>query len=162
MLIDAVGPARMPFVIFVTAFDNYALRAFDVHALDYLLEAVRSGSLPLGADPGARAHRAVDPTASSNAGCSQLVHGLKPPAHPLERFVVKASGRVFFVRASEIEWIEAAGNYVKLHVGAETHLFRETMNAVEEKLDPDLFYRIHRSPHREHRTRAGAAALVQR
>ena len=75
----------------------------------------------------------------------ELVHGLKPAAHPLERFVVKASGRVFFVRASEIEWIEAAGNYVKLHVGAESHLFRETMNAVEEKLDPDLFYRIHRS-----------------
>ena len=70
---------------------------------------------------------------------------LKPTVPRLERFVIKAGGRVFFVRASEIDWIEAAGNYVKLHVGTDAHLFRETMNALEAQLDPDLFFRIHRS-----------------
>ena len=75
----------------------------------------------------------------------ELVQDLKPNPQKLERFVIKSGGRVFFVRASEIDWIEAAGNYVKLHVGAETHLFRETMNAIEAQLDPDSFFRIHRS-----------------
>jgi two-component system, LytTR family, response regulator len=143
-LIEAIGPERMPCVIFVTAFDTYALRAFGVRALDYLLK-------PFDRE---RFHAALTRAKEQIEGRSngdlerrlrELVDGLKPAAQPLERFVVKASGRVFFVRASEIEWIEAAGNYVKLHVGAESHLFRETMNAVEDKLDPDLFYRIHRS-----------------
>jgi two-component system LytT family response regulator len=143
-LIDAVGPGRMPSVIFVTAFDNYALRAFDVRALDYLLkpfdrDRFRSAVMR------AREHIEGRSEGELERRLLELVHGLKPAAHTLERFVVKAGGRVFFVRASEIEWIEAAGNYVKLHVGTETHLFRETMHAVEDKLDPDLFYRIHRS-----------------
>src|SRR4051794_2630946 len=143
-LIDTVGPERMPCVIFVTAFDNYALRAFEVRALDYLLKPFDRDRFRA-AVTRAREHIAGRSEGALERRLLELVHGLKPAAHLLERFVVKASGRVFFVRASEIEWIEAAGNYVKLHVGAETHLFRETMNAVEEKLDPDLFYRIHRS-----------------
>src|SRR5829696_212577 len=61
-----------------------------------------------------------------------------------DRFVVKSGGRIFFVRTGEIDWIEAAGNYVKLHVGNDSHLIRETMNAVEAKLSPDMFVRIHR------------------
>jgi two-component system LytT family response regulator len=143
-VIDSIGVERMPFVIFVTAFDRYALRAFDVHALDYLLK-------PFDRD---RFHdaltRARDQIARRSTGdlerrLLELVQDLKPAPHPLERFVVKAGGRVFFVRADEIEWIEAAGNYVKLHVGSDVHLFRETMNAIEAKLDPDLFFRIHRS-----------------
>jgi two-component system LytT family response regulator len=74
-----------------------------------------------------------------------LMQGLRPHANRLERFVIKSGGRVFFVRSDEIDWIEAAGNYVKLHVGGEAHLFRETMSALEAQLDPDRFYRIHRS-----------------
>ena len=70
---------------------------------------------------------------------------LKPAHQKLERFVIKSGGRVFFVRSEEIDWIEAAGNYVKLHVGTDAHLFRETMNALEARLNPDTFYRIHRS-----------------
>ena len=62
---------------------------------------------------------------------------LKPTPHAVDRFVVKSGGRVFFVRAEEIDWVEAAGNYVKLHVGTETHLLRETMNAIESQLDPE-------------------------
>jgi two-component system, LytTR family, response regulator len=143
-LIEAIGPARMPCVIFVTAFDNYALRAFDVRALDYLLKPFDRDRFHTAL---ARAREHIERGASGELErrLLELVHDLKPATHFLERFVVKAGGRVFFVRASEIEWIEAAGNYVKLHVGGDTHLFRETMNAVERTLDPDVFYRIHRS-----------------
>ncbi|MDQ3212364.1 MAG: response regulator, partial [Acidobacteriota bacterium] len=143
-LIEAIGAQRMPFVIFVTAFDNYALRAFDVHALDYLLK-------PFDKDRFRKAlSRARDQLERRSSGdlekhLLELMHGRKPPPHPLDRFVVKASGRIFFVRPAEIEWIEAAGNYVKLHVGTDAHLFRETMNAVEARLDADVFFRIHRS-----------------
>ena len=143
-VIDAVGADRMPFVIFVTAFDRYALRAFDVHALDYLLKPFDRDRFR---DALARARDQIERRAGGDLErrLLELVQDLKPAPQPLERFVVKAGGRVFFVRADEIEWIEAAGNYVKLHVGSDAHLFRETMNAIEAKLDPALFFRIHRS-----------------
>jgi two-component system LytT family response regulator len=143
-VIETVGPARMPLVVFVTAFDRYALRAFDVHALDYLLK-------PFDRDRFQQAlgRARVQLERRSNGDLErrllELVQDLKPASQRLERFVVKSGGRVFFVRAEEIDWIEAAGNYVKLHVGAEAHLFRETMNTLEAQLDPDVFFRIHRS-----------------
>jgi len=143
-VIDAIGPARMPFVIFVTAFDRYALRAFDVHALDYLLKPFDRDRFreALG-----RAREQIDRPSGGDLErrLLALVSDLKPGPQPLERFVIKSAGRVFFVRAAEIEWIEAAGNYVKLHVGSQTHVFRETMNALEARLDPEVFFRIHRS-----------------
>ena len=143
-VIDAVGPDRMPLVVFVTAFDKYALRAFDVHALDYLLKPFdreRFGQA-LG-----RARQQLERRSSGDLErrLLELVQDLKGTSQRLERFVIKAGGRVFFVRSDEIDWIEAAGNYVKLHVGADAHLFRETMNALESQLNPDTFYRIHRS-----------------
>lgn len=143
-VIEAIGAAQMPFVIFVTAFDRYALRAFDVHALDYLLKPFDRDRFR---DALARARERVE--TKSNGDLERrllaLVNDLKPGPQRLERFVIKAGGRVFFLRADDIEWIEAAGNYVKLHVGAETHVFRETMNALESRLDPGKFFRIHRS-----------------
>ena len=143
-VIEAIGPARMPFVIFVTAYDKYALRAFDVHALDYLLKPFDRERF---AQAIVRARQQLDRRASGELErrLLELMQDLKPTVPRLERFVIKAGGRVFFVRASEIDWIEAAGNYVKLHVGTDAHLFRETMNALEAQLDPDLFFRIHRS-----------------
>lgn len=143
-VIEAIGAERMPFVVFVTAFDRYALRAFDVHALDYLLKPFDRDRFR---DSLGRAREQIE--RRSNGDLEKrllaLVNDLKPGPQPLERFVIKSAGRVFFVRADEIEWIEAAGNYVKLHVGAEAHLFRETMNALEARLDPAVFFRIHRS-----------------
>ena len=143
-VIQSIGPERMPFVIFVTAYDRYALRAFDVHAIDYLLkpfdrERFQQALL--------RARQQLDRRTNGDLErrLLQLVQDLKPAPQRLERFVIKAGGRVFFVRSDEIDWIEAAGNYVKLHVGAEAHLFRETMNALESQLDPDTFFRVHRS-----------------
>jgi two-component system, LytTR family, response regulator len=143
-VIETVGADRMPFVIFVTAFDRYALRAFDVHAIDYLLKPFDRDRFR---DALARAREQIDRRTEGDLEqrLLALVNDLKPGPQPLERFVVKSAGRVFFVRTREIEWIEAAGNYVKLHVGHETHLFRETMNALEARLDPAMFFRIHRS-----------------
>src|SRR3954470_13225578 len=143
-VIDAVGADKMPFVVFVTAYDRYALRAFDVHALDYLLKPFDRERFrqALG-----RARQQIERRSGGDLEqrLIALVKDLKPAQSKVDRFVVKAGGRVFFVRNDEIDWIEPAGNYVKLHVGSDTHLFRETMNSVEARLDPDLFFRIHRS-----------------
>ncbi len=143
-VIEHVGPDRMPFVIFVTAYDRYALRAFDVHALDYLLKPFDRERFRQAI---ARARQQLERRTGGDLEqrLIALVKDLKPAQSRVDRFVVKSGGRVFFVRNDEIDWIEAAGNYVKLHVGTDSHLFRETMNSVEARLDPDLFFRIHRS-----------------
>ena len=143
-VIEAIGPARMPLVVFVTAFDQYALRAFDVHALDYLLKPFDRERFHE-ALVRARQHLERRTNGDLERRLLELVQDLTPATQRLERFVIKAGGRVFFVRSDEIDWIEAAGNYVKLHVGSDSHLFRETMNSVESRLNPDIFFRIHRS-----------------
>jgi two-component system, LytTR family, response regulator len=142
-VIEAVGPEHMPAVIFVTAYDRYALRAFDVSALDYLLKPFDRERFQQAL---ARARHGLHD--SSRADLEQrllaLVKDLKQTPQRVDRFVVKSGGRVYFVRTEEIDWVEAAGNYVKLHVGDQTHLVRETMTAMEAQLDPDAFVRIHR------------------
>jgi two-component system LytT family response regulator len=143
-LIEAVGIDKMPFVVFVTAYDRYALRAFDVHALDYLLKPFDRERFHAAL---ARAQAQMDRNNTSGdieRRLAAIVQDLKPAKARTDRFVVKSGGRIFFVRTAEIDWIEAAGNYVKLHVGTDSHLIRETMNAVETKLSPDMFVRIHR------------------
>jgi two-component system, LytTR family, response regulator len=142
-VIERVGVAQMPPVVFVTAYDRYALRAFDVHALDYLLKPFDRERFQQ------TLSRARQQMERKDAGelerrLLELVQDLRSSPPRPERFVIKSGGRVFFVRTDEIDWVEAAGNYVKLHVGNEAHLLRETMNALEAQLDPDLFYRIHR------------------
>lgn len=145
-VIEDVGADRMPTVVFVTAYDQYALRAFEVHALDYLLK-------PFGKDRFQQtlrhAREALDRRRAGDLGrrLLALVHDAKPDqeaARP-DRLVVKSGGRVFFVKTDEIDWIEASGNYVRLHLGEEAHLFRETMNHMEARLDARRFVRIHRS-----------------
>ena len=160
-VIEAIGPARMPPVVFVTAYDRYALRAFDVRALDYLLK-------PFDRDRFQQAlGRARQQLQQQSQGelerrLLELVNDLREPPQRVDRFVVKSGGRVYFVRTEEIDWIEAAGNYVKLHVGGEAHLLRETMTAIEAQLDPDVVLPDPSLPHREHRAGARAAAVVQR
>jgi len=143
-VIKSLDPKTVPTVVFVTAYDQYALQAFDVHALDYLLKPFNRERL----------HRAVvharELIENKNRGkmderLASLIADLKTGKKYLERLVVKSVGRVFFLRTDEIDWIEAAGNYLKLHIGRESHLIRETMNSIEAKLDPDKFLRIHRS-----------------
>jgi two-component system, LytTR family, response regulator len=143
-VVRALDPEETPTVIFVTAYDRYALQAFEVHALDYLLK-------PFNRD---RMHRAVKRARDHidrrglmglDERLAALIADLRGEKKYLDRLVVKAVGRVFFLKADEIDWIEAAGNYVKLHSGRESHMIRETMNGIEAKLDPDKFLRIHRS-----------------
>jgi two-component system LytT family response regulator len=142
-VVAALGSDPLPLFVFVTAFDKYALKAFDVHALDYLLKPFDRDRF-LQALARARHQLERPSNGDLRRRLLALVHDLEPSPPRLERFVIKSGGRVFFVRADEIDWIEAAGNYVKLHVGADTHLFRETMNAVESQLPSETFYRIHR------------------
>ena len=143
-VIRNIGADRMPTVVFVTAYDEYALQAFEVHALDYLLK-------PFGKDRFQEtlkhARESLERRRAGDLGrrLLALVHDLKPEQQRLDRLVVKSGGRVFFLRTDEIDWIEAAGNYVRLHLGEESHLFRETMNGMESRLDGRRFVRIHRS-----------------
>ena len=143
-VLEAVGEREMPVVIFITAYDQYALRAFEAHALDYLLKPFDRERLRKALN---RARRQLDRERAGeiNQQLVALLRDLKAREQTLERLVIKAGGRVFFLRVEEIDWIEAAANYVNLHAGREAHLLRETMSSLEAKLDPAKFIRIHRS-----------------
>ena len=144
-VLKAVGVAEMPAVIFVTAYDRYALQAFDVNALDYLLKPYNRERFRKAVER-ARSHLSNGAKGELDARLLSLLENFKaePPRH-VERLMIKSSGRVFFLRTEELDWIEAEGNYVRLHAGRESHLLRETMNRLASKLDPDKFLRIHRS-----------------
>jgi two-component system LytT family response regulator len=144
-VIREVGAERMPMVVFVTAYDQYALQAFEVHAVDYLLKPFDRDRLQRCLDHARRQRQRIE---AGDLGRSllALVKDYRPETQKHEdRLVIKSGGRVFFVRTEEIEWIEAAGNYVRLHLKDQAHLFRETMNQIESRLDPRRFFRIHRS-----------------
>jgi two-component system LytT family response regulator len=144
-VIRAVPPERMPMVVFTTAYDEYALRAFEVHALDYLLKPFDRTRFLRALDR-VRERRERQRAGDLGRRLLAMVQDLKPEAAPPpERIVVKSGGRIFFIRVDEIDWIDAAGNYVRLHVKGESYLFRETMNAIEKRLDKARFVRIHRS-----------------
>jgi two-component system LytT family response regulator len=143
-VIDAVGGEKMPLVIFVTAYDQHALRAFQVRALDYLLKPFDRERFKEALQR-ARTHIQRDETGDLGRRLLALVKDLRRDQPKTDRLVVKSGGRLFFLRTDEIDWIEAAGNYVRLHVGTTSHLLRETMNAIEGRLDPEKFFRIHRS-----------------
>jgi two-component system LytT family response regulator len=149
-VIDAVGTDAMPIVIFVTAYDEHAFRAFDVHALDYLLKPLDEGRFSE-ALAHARARMAEQDAGQFEDRLSNLLSGLErnsppePKDAPSDRFVVKSGGRVQFVKAEAIEWMEAAGDYVQLHTAEKKHLLRKTMKEMEDALLSGQFLRIHRS-----------------
>ncbi len=144
-VLEAIEPGAMPTVIFVTAYDEYAVRAFEVNALDYVLKPFDKERFKAALD---RARQDSGRTAVNGSELDRrvekLLEELEDRRKRLERIVVKSGGRVFFLRTEDVDWIEAAGNYVELHVGSESHLLRETMNKLESRLDPTLFLRIHR------------------
>ena len=143
-VIEAVGTEKMPLVIFVTAYDQHALKAFQVRALDYLLKPFDRERFR---DALSRARKQLEREENGDLGrrLLALVKDLRRDQPKSDRLVVKSGGRLFFLRTEEIDWVEAAGNYVRLHVGPSSHLLRETMNAIEGRLDPEKFFRIHRS-----------------
>jgi len=127
----------LPEVVFVTAHDEHALRAFEVQALDYLPKPVDRERFTRALD------RALERVGRGEAYVRPVLSAL--PARRLERFLVRTRGRMFLVPVEDVDWIGAAGNYVELHVGGDVHLVRGTLSALEERLPPDRFVRIHRS-----------------
>jgi two-component system LytT family response regulator len=132
----------LPVTIFVTAYDTYALRAFEAHALDYLLKPIREGRFR-SAVAVAASRIDADRGASVAGRLADFLTGDRLTPRPA-RLAVREKGRILFVPLDEVEWIESEGNYVRLHRGKDTHLLRETMAAIEAKLDPARFMRIHR------------------
>jgi two-component system LytT family response regulator len=143
-VLESVPPDRLPIVIFTTAYDQYALRAFEAHALDYLLKPFDQERLHHALE---RARREILKAQDSQVASRILDFLNEAKARsPLEkRLVIKAGGRVVFLNLEEIEWVEAAANYVKLNTGKESYLLRERIGRVSERLDPSQFVRIHRS-----------------
>jgi two-component system, LytTR family, response regulator len=134
----------IPVVIFVTAHDTYALKAFEVHALDYLLKPFDKARFAVALER-AKTQIRQGNSAALDERVRSLLQSVQTQRPNPERLMVKADGRIYFVRIDQIDWIEAAGNYVRLHVGKEIHLLRESLAALENKLDPSHFVRIHRS-----------------
>ena len=149
-VVEAVGVEHSPIVVFVTAYDEHALRAFEAGALDYLLKPFHQERLKKTL---ARVRSYIN-RPNRDEYAQQLVALLQDlksrelsQVEPkrLERIAIKESGRLFFLSVDEIDWIESEGNYVRLHAGRETHLLRETMDGMEAKLDRNNFVRLRRS-----------------
>jgi two-component system LytT family response regulator len=147
-VLSEVSASQMPVVIFTTAYDQYAIRAFEAHALDYLLKPFDQERL----------HHAIERARAElrKLGDREITHRIldllsrvksESPsmAEAESRLVIKAKGRVMFLNLEEIDWVEAAANYVRLNVGKESYLYRETISRIAERLHPDHFIRIHRS-----------------
>jgi two-component system LytT family response regulator len=143
-VLAAIDEDKMPLVIFVTAFDQYALRAFEVHAVDYLLKPFDRARFA-GAFEQAKHRLKSERGEQMSARTLALLEELKAQSKYLERLIIKSGGRVFFIKSDDIDWIEAEGKYVRLHVGKDSHLLREAISTLESRLDPKKFLRIHRS-----------------
>jgi two-component system LytT family response regulator len=143
-VLSSIPADDMPLVVFTTAYDQYAIRAFEIHAVDYLLKPFDHERL----------HKAIERTRTeflktTDREMTQRILDLladrRAESRVANRLVIKAAGRVVFLDLEEIDWVEAAANYVKLHVGKESYLLREAIGHISQRLDPDLFLRVHRS-----------------
>src|SRR5439155_11387125 len=135
---------RWPLIVFVTAYDEHAVRAFDVHALDYLLKPFEYDRLRQALQR-ARGKLSQRDGASEQSRMLSLLESLQNRAQSWDRIVVRETGRVTFLKPDEIDWVEAEGNYVCLHVGAKSYLLRETMAEAETRLLAKKFLRVSRS-----------------
>lgn len=143
-VIKTIGPEQMPTVIFVTAYDQYALKAFEVNALDYLLKPFDRRRFQKTLERAKAMVRGLQ-NGNVNNQLLSLLGNLRREQEMPDRFIIKSGGRVVFLRAEEIDWMRAVGNYIRLQVGRDSHLMRETMTGMEANLNPDRFMRIHRS-----------------
>jgi len=148
-VIERINPQKKPYVVFVTAHNQYALEAFRVHAIDYILKPPDKKHITEVLD------RVIEEVRRSGVGdfdlrlgavLEQLEHRSREKKTTVfERIAVRDGGRIFFVDANAIDWIEACGNYVNLHVGQNKHLMKATLNSVGSRLDSSMFLRVHRS-----------------
>jgi two-component system, LytTR family, response regulator len=143
-VVEEVGAERMPTVVFVTAYDQHAMRAFDVYALDYLLKPYKRERLRRAVER-ARAQVRRGKGEALSEQLLSLLESVRPGSRSVERLMIKSPGRVYFIRADEIDWIESEGNYVRIHAGKESHFLRDTLGSMEARLDRQKFVRIHRS-----------------
>ena len=142
-VLDEIKGACTPVVIFLTAYDQYAVRAFEACALDYLLKPFDEERFTKAL---ARAKAQLRRAEETDETTAALLGAQEPRgAGALERVVVKTGGRIFFLKTAEVDWIEAYGNYVRLHVGPTAYLLREPISSLEAQVDPTRFLRIHRS-----------------
>jgi two-component system, LytTR family, response regulator len=142
-VIEALAEDELPEIVFVTAFDQHALQAFEAHALDYLLKPLDEERIDLTIRRVRRRFSTPDPRLHDQIG--ELLQHVRNRERFLERIVVRSAGRYVLLRTADIDWIEAASNYAQLHIGSRVYSLRETMNGLESKLDPDAFIRVHRS-----------------
>jgi two-component system LytT family response regulator len=149
---EIIGVDSLPAIVFVTAFDSYALKAFEVSAVDYLLKPFdRSRFERALVRAKARARRFAEPEAPDreDPALMALLRGLRADRkvgdHYARRLAARSGNKLNLVRVEEVDWIDAAGNYARLHVGGRRHLVRETMTELESRLDPNRFLRVHRS-----------------
>jgi two-component system, LytTR family, response regulator len=141
-VVRAIGVEAMPVVVFVTAYDEFALRAFEAQAVDYLLKPFDYDRFQKAFK---RARTYLHGRQSSAAQLSALLTSLPEPIAASSRLVLKSEGKVLFLDLLEIHWVEAEGNYVALHAGRDKHLLRGPMTDLENRLPKDKFLRIHRS-----------------
>ena len=142
-VLEELREEHLPFVVFVTAYDKYAVRAFEVRALDYLLKPFHRERF---ARATARAKAQISAGGTNlNHQIRELIQELRPQSRYLDRVIIRTAGTIFFLKTDEIDWISAEENYVRLHCGKASHLMREKISALEASLDPARFRRIHRS-----------------
>lgn len=144
-VVEAIGVEEMPAVIFVTAYDEFAVRAFEVNAVDYLLKPFDEARLKRAVERAKREIKRQTPAREVEENLRRLLKEVRPEQKYLKRIPVKSARHTTLVLTEEIDWINAAGHYLELHTGGETHLIREQLSRLEAKLDPEKFVRIHRS-----------------
>lgn len=143
-MLEKLGPKAMPAVVFVTAHDQYAVQAFEFHAVDYLLKPVEGERLKLALERAAsrvQTHKADDLPSKNAAMLADLRAGAREP----ERIPIKNNGRISFVSITDIDWVGSADNYAELHVGNHSHLIRETLSSLAERLPVETFCRVSRT-----------------
>jgi two-component system LytT family response regulator len=143
-VLEAINVEPMPVIVFVTAHDKFALRAFEVHAVDYLLKPFDHERFESALRRALQQVKYRQDPARAEAQSAVLAE-VQTPAKPIDRLAVKSGGRIRIVRTADIAWIESAHNYVEIHEDKQSHLLRDTISAIEQKLPVDKFVRISRS-----------------